>query len=741
MAYSENEDGEVKSRGIYSDSDDDAPGGKRKHKKKDKDERASKRHKDKKKKHKRDKGSDSDEASKDPSPMMKPRDSGRSRSPRGRSRSGDRRRASPRGRSRSPPRRREDRGRSPPRRGYDRRDDRGGGRRDDRGYDRRGGGGGYRRDDRDRRDRRDDIEIRAEKERKEDEARKEKERDAAEAARKKKEEEEYAKKMQEQFAAMQEDEMIGSDGEIEFEDEEAKAERERRERKERMERIKAEAAAKKAAEPKADSPPPVKNLVSPRTQAAAPPTEPEPMSDLDEETENVDMLAAITPRAKGLGGEDTDEEDEEKAAGDVDELNDEEDRKDRKKSAEEDVKGKEFNMFDEGDEIAGTKEVIKAIDRGENKLDTANFDDKEGYLTFQLGEVFNSRYQIKKTLGKGVFSTVLQAVDTKFPAELTKDKKEVKVAIKIIRNNDMMAKASQKELEVLQLLTKDGGAEKHHIVQLLDNFQHHGHMCLVFETMAMNLREVIKKFGHNRGINIEGVQVFSKQMFSSLKHLRKCKIVHADIKPDNILINERHNAIKICDLGSCSYINECDITPYLVSRWYRAPEITLCLKYDYGIDLWSIGCCLYELYTGKVMFPGNSNNDMLRRFMEIRGRFPNKLIKRSMTKMIELGRPVDFTEDFKFMRIMVDKITKKETVKVITIDEKPVKDLLKLLMPTTLQPDQARKVKQLSELLHGALALNPDNRMSIEQCLAHPFVKEPFGFQPKRKEQPKPPGA
>merc|ERR1712070_924942 len=311
-----------------------------------------------------------------------------------------------------------------------------------------------------------------------------------------------------------------------------------------------------------------------------------------------------------------------------------------------------------------------------------------------------------------------------------------KVAIKIIRNNDMMAKASQKELEMLQLLARDNGADKHHVVQLLDNFEHHGHMCLVFEPMAMNLRQVIKKFGNNRGINIEGVQIFSRQTFIALRHMRECKIVHADIKPDNILINERHNAIKICDFGSGSYVNECDITPYLVSRWYRAPEITLCLQYGFSIDLWSIACCLYELYVGKVMFPGNTNNDMLRRFMEILGRFPNKLIKRSSQKCIELGRPVDFTEDFKFMRIMIDKITKKESVKIKTIGEQPEKDLMKLLMPTKLAPDQERKVKQLKDLLENCLRLNPDNRNTIEACLHHPFIKEPFGFVPKRREQP-----
>jgi len=464
----------------------------------------------------------------------------------------------------------------------------------------------------------------------------------------------------------------------------------------------------------------------------------------DDVDEGIDLLkmAALTPRNRGRNeaGEemasdnDGDDSDEGQPAGDVDEKAERErDLKISPRKALRVPTGPEdqnvYNMFDDNLEAATARvDGEKVINRGDNKMLADNFDDKEGYLTFQMGEIFNDRYQVNKTLGKGVFSTVLGAVDVKHEGSGSGN-----VAIKVIRNNDMMAKCATKELDILRLLAKDGGAHQHYVVQLTDDFVLHGHQCLVFEPMAMNLREVGKKFGNNRGINIEAVMQFAKQMFIALKHLRKCKIVHADIKPDNILINERHNMIKVCDFGSGSYINECDITPYLVSRWYRAPEITLCLRYDYAIDMWSIGCCIYELYVGKVMFPGNSNNDMLRRFMEIMGRFPNKLIKRSMQKFVELGRPVDFTEDFKFLRVMVDKITKKETVKILTIDEKPTKDLMHLLMPTSLGPEATRKIKQLKELLQGALALNPDNRWSIEECLQSPFLKEAYGYVPQRR--------
>ena len=161
---------------------------------------------------------------------------------------------------------------------------------------------------------------------------------------------------------------------------------------------------------------------------------------------------------------------------------------------------------------------------------TDNWDDAEGYYHMCTGETLDGRYNVYGYTGQGVFSNVIRARD------MARANQEV--AIKIIRNNQVMHQTGLKELEILRKLNEADQDDKDHCVRLLGHFFHKQHLCLVLEPLAMNLREVLKKYAKDVGLNIKAVRSYCHQLFSALKLLKKVNILHADIKPDNILLNE-----------------------------------------------------------------------------------------------------------------------------------------------------------------------------------------------------------
>ncbi|KAH8662973.1 kinase-like domain-containing protein [Tricladium varicosporioides] len=337
-----------------------------------------------------------------------------------------------------------------------------------------------------------------------------------------------------------------------------------------------------------------------------------------------------------------------------------------------------------------------------------NWDDIEGYYKVILGELLNGRYHVQANLGKGMFSGVVRATD------VTTKKL---VAIKLIRNNETMRKAGMKEIEILQKINDADPEDKKHMIRLERHFEHKGHLCMVFENLSINLREVLKKFGRDVGINLKAVRAYAQQMFLGLSLMRKCNILHADLKPDNILVNETRNMLKICDLGSASDASENEITPYLVSRFYRAPEIILGMPYDFAIDMWSVGCTLYELYTGKILFTGRTNNQMLKSVMECRGKFTSKVLKRAQFDGLH------FDENGQFRSVEQDKLTGKDTVKILP-SVKVTRDLRTRLMSASkgLTESETKELNHFADLLDRCLALNPEKRCTPAEALRHPFI-------------------
>ncbi|KAJ5188510.1 hypothetical protein N7491_004834 [Penicillium cf. griseofulvum] len=379
-----------------------------------------------------------------------------------------------------------------------------------------------------------------------------------------------------------------------------------------------------------------------------------------------------------------------------------------------------FDMFAEDDDDMFAEEApdakpshasATAVPQGK-ELDISmmdNWDDSEGYYAVRLGELINGRYHVHQNLGKGMFSSVVRATDTQTGGL---------VAVKIIRQNAIMRKAGMKEIGILEQLREADPEHKMHTIKFDRYFDHKGHLCMVFENLSMDLREVLKKFGRDVGLNLRAVRAYGQQIFLGLCLLRKCNILHADLKPDNLLVNEQRNILKICDLGSASPASENEITPYLVSRFYRAPEIILGIPYDYAIDVWSIGCTLFELYTGKILFTGRDNNQMLRSIMECRGKYPPKLLRRGSLA------PHHFDEMLNFHSVEQDKITGRLHTKIVDF-KKPTRDLKSRLMAQGTRGMPDTEVKELTmflDLLDRCLSLNPEKRITPPEALKHPFL-------------------
>mmetsp|Transcript_75036 Transcript_75036/g.208626 ORF Transcript_75036/g.208626 Transcript_75036/m.208626 type:complete len:419 (-) Transcript_75036:166-1422(-) len=367
-------------------------------------------------------------------------------------------------------------------------------------------------------------------------------------------------------------------------------------------------------------------------------------------------------------------------------------------------------------------------------------DDEDGYYVATVDEAMGERYVITETAcGKGVFSSVVKAQDTSLDAIMAAESNgPLMVAIKVVRAIAGVQEAAKKEVEILRKLQGASGEGKRYIVQMLDTFSHQNHLCMVFECMWDDCREALRKLTKGRGMTISSVRTFASQLLLGLGHFEKCSILHADIKPDNILLSKDLKSVKICDLGTAAAVSDFEVSPDIMSRAYRAPEIIIGCKPSTSADMFALGCTLFELFTGKVLAAGQSNHDQLRKIMEVKGKLPSAVIKRGMLWKSHFDESLAFRPDDEAApkESAAEEDSSATTLRTnrLKVDQAHAfpKHSIKSLVIARVGPERCKSAKpedqqyviyatRFAALLEDLLSLDPSGRPKSKGALAHEF--------------------
>lgn len=230
------------------------------------------------------------------------------------------------------------------------------------------------------------------------------------------------------------------------------------------------------------------------------------------------------------------------------------------------------------------------------------------------------RYRFQRHLGSGSYGTVACYYDSARSRE---------VAIKRVRrvfDNFLVLRRTLREIRLMRHFRHPNLMRIHKVLPLDET----GDLYLSLELMDCDLDTLI----HARQVALSDHQVrrFASQMLLGLLQLHSAHVLHRDLKPANIFVRLSRGQVKIGDLGlsrgvavdgetlEATHPSDEQLTEYVVTRWYRAPEVLLARsKYGPPVDVWSVGCILYEMWARKALFPGKNSYDQLKRVFAVLG--------------------------------------------------------------------------------------------------------------------------
>ncbi|KAM9344352.1 mitogen-activated protein kinase 14A isoform 1-T1 [Pholidichthys leucotaenia] len=288
------------------------------------------------------------------------------------------------------------------------------------------------------------------------------------------------------------------------------------------------------------------------------------------------------------------------------------------------------------------------------------------------------RYRDLSPVGSGAYGTVCSADDMKTGS---------KVAVKKLSRpfqSVVHAKRTYRELRLLKHMKHEN------VIGLLDVFtpdtslKSFSDVYHVTHLMGADLNNIVKC----QKLTDDHVQFLIYQILRGLKYIHSAGIIHRDLKPSNLAVNEDCE-LRILDFGLARHTDD-EMTGYVATRWYRAPEIMLnWMHYNMTVDIWSVGCIMAELLTSKTLFPGTDHIDQLNLIMKLVGKPEPALLKKMSS---ESARSY-----------------------INSLPHMPKRDFASVFIGAN---------PLAVDLLEKMLVLDADKRITAEEALAHPYFSQ-----------------
>ncbi|CAL6007470.1 Kinase [Hexamita inflata] len=296
-------------------------------------------------------------------------------------------------------------------------------------------------------------------------------------------------------------------------------------------------------------------------------------------------------------------------------------------------------------------------------------------IIIDQNKLIADRYQIQKLIGKGAFGNVYQVLDIN---------KKLQFAMKILKIKS--EKESQEE-KINRILNNQ-------YQYIYDSGVYQGHRFIVSRLLDTDINQQSK-------LTIPQINSIFIQLITQLKQYNDCKVIHGDIKPQNILYtSDQHDQVQIIDLGSsyCSQILDSQKEQIASSLHYRAPEYIFKSQNISSIDIWSVAVTTIELLLQQKLFKGNTEQQVIEQICHLIGNPSINMI-------------YDMPQYAQFFTILNNKVYLQRN------NSSEVKSLKSILNQVNAQN------VLLNDILCSMLIWDPKDR-TIQKLLTHPYFKQ-----------------